>query len=372
MAAASPTASPAPPAGSGDSDLLTRPAAPQDASPLFRRLPAEVRRDIFSLALAEYPDPSPAKQYGPQTCYTRPAYSSPRRCDTALLRTCRAVYREAWFLPFTQHELTAWLTHPERAPPEYNRARPTQAAVLRAKLRRIAAQLGQPAVKLDRVRFFAQMFRLEEGAMGDALKDMAPLLHFGTLTLTIRHADWWDWEKDEPLRFAGGEWMRKAGEHLPPTVREVAVELESVKRKEAQVDAIAAQMAERWFFLRSDGAALLADTTPGAAPTSRWRGSSTWDSKRWVRDETEENVLDLYVVTVRFLLLSQVERRGGKVSEEARAAAARGEFDAERMRLWLPGVRRMVTRGRAWIRPGERRRPEMSVGIGAPATYGDE
>jgi hypothetical protein len=75
--------------------LLSVPAAPQDQSPLFTRLPAELRAEIFSLVLTDYPDPSPAAHYAADTCYARPSYFAPRRTDARLLRVCRAVYREA-------------------------------------------------------------------------------------------------------------------------------------------------------------------------------------------------------------------------------------------------------------------------------------
>jgi hypothetical protein len=100
--------------------ILAIPPAPQDDCLLFNRIPPEIREQIFSLTLADFPDPSADKRYDADTYYTRPAYFAPRKSDTRLLRACRAVYREAWFLPFVLREQTHWLTSDDRAPPECN------------------------------------------------------------------------------------------------------------------------------------------------------------------------------------------------------------------------------------------------------------
>jgi len=98
--------------------ILAIPPHPQDDCPLFNRFPAEIREHIFTLALADFPDPDAENRYESDTYYTRPAYFAPRKSDTRLLRTCRAVYNETWFLPFIMREQTHWLTSDERMPPE--------------------------------------------------------------------------------------------------------------------------------------------------------------------------------------------------------------------------------------------------------------
>lgn len=86
----------------------------QTTSPLFRLLPGELRDRIWEYALSDYEDTT--KLYEDTTCYKRPGYLAPRRTDTELLRTCQAVYSEAWFRPWTSAKHTFWLTNPERKP----------------------------------------------------------------------------------------------------------------------------------------------------------------------------------------------------------------------------------------------------------------
>lgn len=296
----------------------------QANSPLFGVLPAEVREQIFSHVLTDYPDPSPERRYESATCYTRPSYFAPRRTDTSLLQTCRAAYAEAWFLPFVLREQVHWLTSSNRAPPEYRGT-----ADLAGRLRRIAAQLGEEKVEIVGLRVFAQMVMIEQGGMRALLATRG--LYPRTLTLTIRHTDWWFWENDEPLRFEVG-WLRGIRRVLPNSVREVCVELESTMRRRDQVDSIAKQMREKWFFVRADGRVLYADDTGAACEVSTWRGSSTWHGKTWHRDETEPGVIDYHVVSVPFRPEHVVGRRGGRVNDELRRAAGACVID-KAMRL---------------------------------------
>lgn len=348
--------------------LLDIPPNPQTASPIFSQLPAEVRTAIWSLALTDYLDPDPTKRYEADTLFTRPAYSAPRRTDTSLLRTCRAVYRESWFLPFILREHTHWLTRGDRAPPEYNQGHGLSIRNLTSILQRYHVGVGgsdgndkERLVEIDSLRVFAQMFKLEEG---DPLADLisTPGLRFRRLKITIRHTDWWYWERDSPLSINGGKWLQKMSEVLPDTVREVVLELESLERKKGQVDAIAAQMRERWFFRRTDGEILLADTSldeenseEGDAQVdqegdfvTRWSGSSTWQNQRWLRDESEPGRIDYYIRTVPFRLKHSVEANGGRVSPEALRAAEANEFNLQRLKLHLPNESPMRYRGPAY------------------------
>ncbi|KAI0107709.1 hypothetical protein F4776DRAFT_423893 [Hypoxylon sp. NC0597] len=310
--------------------ILSIPAALQDESPLFGVLPAEIRTFIFSLALTDYPDPTPDKQYAAETCYTRPHYFAPRKTDTALLRTCRAAYAECWFLPFVLQEQVHWLTAQDRAPPEYRVHASRQ--TLRSRLQQIREQRGgDEIVEIEGLRVFAQMYKLEGGQLATLLR--TPGLYPRRLTLTIRHTDWWNWEEDLPLRFEA-RWIETVSDVLPSSVREFCIELESLERKKDQVDSIAKQMREKWFFKRTDGAALFPDVTGGNVEVSRWSGTSTWHGQTWTRDETAPGRIDYYVVCVPFRLQHVVERKGGAVSDEASRAASRNIFNAHKMRLF--------------------------------------
>ena len=340
--------------------ILSIPAASQHDSPLFGMLPGEVRSYIFSLALADYADASPDKQYEAETCYKRPHYFAPRRSDTALLSTCRAAYAECWFLPFVLQEQTHWLTSQDRAPPEYNVYEHEPYAVqfhsLKSPLQQIHDQRGaNETIEIESLRAFAQMYRLKEDAL--ALLLQTPHLHPRRVTLTIRHADWWFWEDDEPLRFSG-EWIEDVSRVLPSSVREFYIELETLERKKKQLDSIAKQMRERWFFKRTDGAALYADVTGGNAEVSRWSGTSTWHGRRWVRDETESGRIDYYVLCIPFRLQHVVERGGGSVSDHARQAAQGDIFDENKFNLHLPGQSRIGGLGYVYVYTGDEEEDE--------------
>ncbi|KAI6089770.1 hypothetical protein F4821DRAFT_230895 [Hypoxylon rubiginosum] len=312
--------------------ILSVPAAQQDESPLFGVLPAEVRSSIFALALTDYPDPAPDNQYAAETCYTRPHYFAPRKSDTALLRTCRAAYAEGWFLPFMLEEQAHWLTAQDRAPPEYRVHR--SQVTLRTRLQQIKEQRGDDEiVEIEGLRVFAQMYKLEGGHLAQLLK--TPGLYPRRLTLTIRHTDWWYWEEDQPLRFEA-DWIQAVCKTLPSSVREFWIELESLEKKKGQVDSIAKQMREKWFFKRTDGAALFADVTGKNVEVSRWSGTSRWHNLTWTRDETTPGKIDYYIVSVPFRLQYAVERQGGGVSDEAMRAASSGVFNARKMRLDNP------------------------------------
>ncbi|KAM4064344.1 hypothetical protein HRG_006164 [Hirsutella rhossiliensis] len=313
--------------------LLSGNAAAQHQSPLFGKLPGEVRSQIFALALSDYPDPDPDHQYATETCYTRPSYFAPRKTDTELLRTCRAVYTECWHMPFALREQMHWVTDAARAPPG------SESLQLRQRLAHIAELQGE--TEIGSLRIFAQMYMLEEGKVATLLA--TPFLHPRTVTLTIRHADWWYWETDDPLYFEGS-WIEGFCDAMSSSVREVHVELESLERKKQQVDDIAKQMAERWCFKRRDGVVLYADATKGAAQVSRWSGTSTWLEERWVRDETEPGRIDYYVVTVSFRPEIVLERQGGSIGERARKTARRGYSDTSRLKLHLPEATRMSYR----------------------------
>ena len=307
------------------SQILSVAPTKQEDSPLFAVLPPEIREQIFSYALSDYPDPNPQNHYEEETYYSRPSYFAPRRTDTALLQTCRAVYAETWFLPFMLREQVHWLSSNARAPPDYRGA-----SGLRQDLKRIEAQLGEGHVEIAHLRAFAQMFMLEENKLRKLMKVRG--LHPRVVTLTIRHTDWWYWEDDEPLRFEA-HFLRSMVQMLPASVREFHIELETTARRREQVEYIAERMCERWFFERRDGPVLWADASGASCEVSEWRGPSTWGGKRWTRDETEEGVIDYHIISVPFRLEHVVERGGGRISDRARSNFKRHFLNDNEMTL---------------------------------------
>ncbi|RSM19222.1 hypothetical protein CDV31_001898 [Fusarium ambrosium] len=312
-------------------DILTKSDNPQSGSPLFKLLPAEVRNQIFALSLTDYEDPSPHKHYAGDTCFTRPSYFAPRKTDTALLRTCRAIYRECRFLPFMLTEQLHWLSFDVRAPPEYDVDNAVEK--LHATAKEMAQQMGQERVQIEGIRVFPQTFKLEGGELERLLG--TPYMDPKKLTITIRHADWWDWEDDAPLRFEGS-WISDVSEEISPSLNEICIEMETLERKKRQVDRIAKMMIDRWFFKKPDGTVLVADTEGSTRQESRWKGTSRWHDKRWVRDETEEGVIDYYIVSVTFRPRHIIERNGGKISKLVSKRAETNDYDDDELSLRLP------------------------------------
>ena len=107
----------------GEEQLLRAPSAslqhdanPQAQSRLFA-LPAELRALIFTYTLTDYEDTTTASSsYEINSYWYRPGYAARRRTATELLRVCKRVFQETWFLPFALSEHSFYLGFPERAP----------------------------------------------------------------------------------------------------------------------------------------------------------------------------------------------------------------------------------------------------------------
>lgn len=304
--------------------LLSIPPLPQEKSALFR-IPPEIRQEIFTLALLDFPDPSAESRFDADTCYTRPAYFAPRKSDVRLLRSCRRIFQEAWFLPYILREQVYWLTHADRAPPGYY----SWGHKLITMVGQIKRQLGDETVEIDSLRVFAQMYMLQGGELSRLLG--TPDLHPRCLTLTVRHTDWWYWEMDDPLMF-NGMWIQGVCEVLSPSVWEIHIELETLERKKDQLDSIVQQMSEKWYFRRTDGVVLYPDVTLVANEVTRWTGSSTWHGHTWTRDESRPGQLDYYVVDVVFRPQHEIAKNGGQVSVSV-LEDAKGVYDRHKLAL---------------------------------------
>lgn len=268
-------------------------------------------------------------------------------------------------MPHILKEETHWLAWAERAPPDYDPSK--RLRLLRRRLETIANHLGEGAerfMEMSSLRVFAQLCRLEGGGRIRSLVS-TPHLRFRTLTVTIRHADWWDWETDEPLCIHTGSWIQYLASVLPETVTEVCMELESLERKKSQVNAIAEKMARGWYFKRRDGIALFADLTcfnEGALQdmdsredttetfdekkreelVQRWSGPSTFNGQRWTRDETAPGRLDYYILKVPFRLQHVVERKGGRIDVQVLEAANEDDYNQILDGLYLPNDLRLA------------------------------
>ncbi|KAJ5832762.1 hypothetical protein N7474_001073 [Penicillium riverlandense] len=254
----------------------------QKQCPLFSTLPAEIRYDIFAYVLTAAPDSTqPIDQEG--YC-TRPGYETRHRTWTELLRTCRRIYMEAWFMPFLCSEHAFFMASRNRS-----QSRVITVGEMQQWLDLIHQRHGE--VQGGRIRIFAQLWCLEESRFQGIFK----MQNFNpkTVTITIRYTDTWFWERNEPLHIAGA-WNRDL--ILPESVKNFNMEIESIEHRKAEVDYIANEAAEKWYFKRADDCLMVADKS--TISVSRWTGSSVLGRQRWVRDEVRPGQLDYYVATV--------------------------------------------------------------------------
>ncbi|KAJ5273656.1 hypothetical protein N7478_008781 [Penicillium angulare] len=256
---------------------------PQQTCPLFS-LPAELRYEIFSHALTSAPDKT--RPIDQDAYCTRPGYETLSRTYAELLRTCKRIYMEAWFMPFLLSEHPFYMAWQNRSP-----KRVMSVSKMQKCLDLIYERHGK--VEGGAVRIFAQLWALE------GTKDCSGVLSMKnfypkTITITIRYTDTWMWEENQALRI-GGAWSGRLA--LPSSVTRFKIDFESIERRKDEVDYIVRGFATRWCFRRRDGVNLVADGDKSIS-VSRWTGSSTLGDSRWVRDETRPGKLDYYVGTV--------------------------------------------------------------------------
>jgi hypothetical protein len=259
--------------------------ADQRQSALFSVLPPEIRSEIYAYALASAPDTTqPLDQ--DEYCI-RPGYETRHFSWTQLLRTCKRVYMEAWFMPFVWSEHTFYMAQAERSPRRTMSVKNMQKCLDLIYHRHGEAQGGH-------IRLFAQLFMLESsrdfmGLFNPGLRHFHPK----SVTVTLRYTDTWHWEENQALHISG-RWCRWMV--LPESVTSFKMDLESIVRRKDEVDYIANEAARQWHFKRTDNVHLLAE--PSDISISRWTGSSILGGRRWVRDEVRPGQLDYYVATV--------------------------------------------------------------------------
>lgn len=266
--------------------ILQGSAIRQIRSALLTKIPAEIRTEIFTLVLQSYPDQSPEREYHRCEAYVRPGYSAPLVTCTAVLRTCRAVYQEYWQFPFFLREQIYWAALQEWCcPPAYNLATALK------KLRSSFPMLWLRQEFRD-LRVFAQVYSLEKDGIMNRILNVGIRPHI--ITITIRHTDWFNWENG-PLKLEG-KWTRGVSKVLPTSVRQLIIELETVRRMKEQVDELASQMMEKWLFKREDGVTL----SPQSVAYSTWSGKSMRSDDRWARYGTAQSRIEYYIASVHF------------------------------------------------------------------------
>ncbi|EEA19614.1 hypothetical protein TMatcc_009753 [Talaromyces marneffei ATCC 18224] len=280
-----------------DESLLTAPSLNlrrninlQHESPLFSMLPAEIRSLIFIYALTDYEDTA-HEAFGRNTYWYRPDYQAKRRTETELLRSCKRVFQETWFLPFALAEHCFFLTHQGRAPRKHVTVKRMKEYLIT--LRDFARnQDGMDIPQIHNIRVFAQLWALEESRR---LQEILDLDGFQPkhVTITLRYTDFWYWEDNRPIHI-DSRWVNTV--RFPASVSTISMDFEMIDRRKTEVDFITDLATQEWFFRRADGMVLRANKED--IIISRWTGSSTLGNSRWIRDESRPNEIDYYVKTV--------------------------------------------------------------------------
>lgn len=178
---------------------------PQTRSPLFGKLPAEIRNRIFSLALLQHENLS--QRYAEHDYCYRPGHRAPRIVCTGLLKTCRLVLLEANHWPMAQAVHTFW--QPGSRQPGWSRlcSEPGDRRFGGFFYYRITG-LQRPRIR--HIHVFAQVYWLENDlATSLTWKSLGrESLNLDSFTITIRHTDWARWETDAPLRLKC-RWIRR-------------------------------------------------------------------------------------------------------------------------------------------------------------------
>ncbi|KAI0863612.1 hypothetical protein F4860DRAFT_467212 [Xylaria cubensis] len=330
--------------------LETENVDPQLSSPFYNgRIPAEIRSLIFEFAVTEsvHPDAQvikpdswvrqshdpapipeapessttdhvariskwtadllrsslpPAYRHGHPSETRRPEHgfdwlrfdnTEPMRLETSLLMTCRRVYIETWSLPLLQTEQRFYC---RRGPGADKGERSNIKRFITDRLSNPAPMSGLKQKDLVRsVRLFTQQFWLEDTFLQLA-STPAWFTNLEHLQITLRRADWWEWEREETLRinpfrgncfykhtvdlmrrdmstetgnieFAGAAWGR-AFSHMPK-LKSLTIDFETAEDKRDEMEEIVA-WALKWQFPLSDGRHLSTDGRP--ASKLSWRG----------------------------------------------------------------------------------------------------
>ena len=244
-------------------------ANPQRGSPLFVRVPGEIRDHIFDLALTAYS--TKQEPFAKDSYYYRPGFRyADQKLDTALLRTCRRIYQEARLVPSQNYERIEW--H-ERGPSN-------------AQARKFARD-GIFCSRLTSLHMFTQQFWLEDSSWPSKALTVAQRQNLRHLKITIRHSDWWWWESSAPLALdakqrgepsatrhstaADGFHVQSWGHQFLvfKGLKTFELELETVEGKRKELDEIVIRAAD-WRFPLGDGNVLVLN--PARTKRAGWHG----------------------------------------------------------------------------------------------------
>ncbi|KAL1640153.1 hypothetical protein SLS58_007267 [Diplodia intermedia] len=248
-------------------------AHPQKQSPLWSKLPPELRNQIFTLAVSQHVDVT--RPYPANSWHYRPGYTHAFSMYTDLLATCRLAYWEASAIPLSTATLPVW---EDRGPPD-------------APKWRFAEFTARNTALLNHVHFFV---RRPNGHWYTPLQQFRPK----RITITIRHTSWYGWPNDKPLMILD-TWrygLFPANTKFPSCLNELTIEFETLKRKKDQLNDIVNKHASNWRFPLEDGTLLSPLATP--PKYSEWTGAADFGGVKWRLAHGNQDTIDYVVATL--------------------------------------------------------------------------
>ncbi|KAB2579891.1 hypothetical protein BFW01_g5449 [Lasiodiplodia theobromae] len=248
-------------------------AHPQKQSPLWSKLPPELRNQIFTLAVSQHVDLT--RPYPENSWYYRPGYTHAFAMHTDLLATCRLAYWETSAIPLSTATLPVW---EDRGPPD-------------APKWRFAEFTARNTALLNHVHFFV---RRPNGHWYTPLSQFRPK----HITVTIRHTSWYGWPNDKPLMILD-TWRHgliPANVKFPSCLQDLTIEFETLKRKKDQLNNIIKKKVSNWRFPLEDGTVLSPLTTP--PKYSEWTGAADFGGVKWRLAHGNLDTIDYVVVTM--------------------------------------------------------------------------
>lgn len=258
-------------------------------SPLYGRLPREIRDAIFKFTIAESIDPA-LSRYLPAPKFlafyinrSHPRHRYVRRTKVrftlALLFTCRRTYLETYHLPI---EIKEHVFYRPRliAPPDLRSSTSVEAYFQRFDKQQLQF--------LTRIHIFAHQLFLEDGSF-TAICKLDVMQGIQKLKITMRYCDWWEWEKSSKMEMNPwgkslhfpSDGTRKAYltslkeqawgfslQHMA-SLQELEMELESLGDWKRELDAIV-RRAKSWDFPMSGDRVL---SSRGLLDRRGWRES---------------------------------------------------------------------------------------------------
>lgn len=230
---------------------------PQLQSPLFGILPPEIRKMIFTFVLTDCERTMLSADGKKKLYFHHHIHEHSRRTDTEVLRTCKRIFQETWFLPFAlaKHGLIdAYIDYLPRREPQMGFWPEIIAAYLSlVKEFADSHRLGSYFPQIDGFQAFLGSAELSESlemkTYPQVIDDIIYLQEYRPKVITITI----DYAKDSP-KFIEAKWVNEI--RFSPAVKIIEIEFCALRINKYMLALIANFVAKNWFFRREDGVVL--------------------------------------------------------------------------------------------------------------------